>query len=95
MKVVAGSHGNDAIGPLTLPGGGSIVWPDEWGLPKAGSVHFGRDFLLSHGRRRVAEVRRCVRPFWALSHELIVGMARRSFVRWRDKVSFRAGRPVS
>jgi len=55
MKVVAGSHGNDAIGPRASVGGGIMVWPEEWGPRKAGSAHIDRDVLVSHGGLRVVE----------------------------------------
>jgi hypothetical protein len=55
MKVVAGSHGNDAIGPRASVGGGVMGWPDEWGPRKAGSVHIDRDVSVSHGRLRAVE----------------------------------------
>jgi hypothetical protein len=56
MKVVAGSLGNDAIGPLALVRGGVTVRPDGWG-PRAGGLnHFNKSFLLSHGGLRVVEV---------------------------------------
>ena len=55
MKVVAGSHGNDAIGPRTSAGGGVMVWPEEWGPRKAGLIHIDRDFLVSRGRFRAVE----------------------------------------
>ena len=64
MKIVAGSLGNDAIGPLALVGGGVTVWPDEWGPRAGGPNHFDHEFLVSHGGLRVVEVtsRDAVRP---------------------------------
>jgi hypothetical protein len=56
MKVVAGSLGNDAIGPLAWVSGGVKVWPDEWGPRADGPNHFGNDFLVSHGGLRVVDV---------------------------------------
>jgi hypothetical protein len=55
MKVVAGSLGNDAIGPRTSVGRGGMVWPEEWGPTTAGSVHIERDVLVPRGRLRVVE----------------------------------------
>jgi hypothetical protein len=55
MKVVAGSCGNDAIGPLALIRGGVMVWPEERGPRKAGLIHIACDVLVSNGRWRVAE----------------------------------------
>ena len=55
MKVVAGSHGNDAIGPLTSVGRG-MVWPDEWGPRQVGSIHIDRD-VLRKAPARLADLR--------------------------------------
>ena len=55
MKVVAGSHGNDAIGPRASVGGEVLVWPDEWGPRTAGSVHIDRDVLVSRYGLRAVE----------------------------------------
>jgi hypothetical protein len=55
MKVVAGSLGNDAIGPLGTSGGGMMVCPQEWGHPADRSAHIGCEILVALGRRRVIE----------------------------------------
>ena len=55
MKVVAGSHGNDAIGPLAVVGGGITVRPVEQGPRAGGSIHIDRDVSVSHGWLRVVE----------------------------------------
>jgi hypothetical protein len=56
MKVVAGSLGNDAIGPRNSVVRGGMVWPEEWGPPKAGSVHIDGDVLVPRGGLRVVNV---------------------------------------
>jgi len=52
MKVVAGSCGTDAIGPLETLGGGKLVCPREWGPRAGGSVHIDCEFVGALGRRR-------------------------------------------
>jgi hypothetical protein len=52
MKVVAGSCGNDAIGPLKTIGGGMLVCPHEWGPLADGSVHINCEFSGALSRRR-------------------------------------------
>ena len=77
MKVVAGSHGNDAIGPLTMDGGGVMVCPHEWGPRTDGSGHFDHLFSVHSVGCALSKVRRELRPFGALSHDLIAVEARR------------------
>ena len=52
MKIVAGSHGNDAIVLLASRERGGIVWPEEWGPRQAGSLHIDGDVSVSRGRLR-------------------------------------------
>jgi hypothetical protein len=51
MKVVAGSCGTDAIGPLVTVGGGEFVCPHEWGPRADGSIHIDCEFSAALSRR--------------------------------------------
>ncbi len=55
-----------------------MVWPEEWGPRKAGSVHIDCDVWVSHGRLRVVGGTVAERvPSRHCRVILIIGMARR------------------
>ena len=88
MKVVAGSCGNDAIGPLAMIGGGMMVCPHEWGPRADRSAHIDCEFLASPvGAASSKVLSRNGVPFGALLHN--------SFVVDGSRLAMLVARPVA